>query len=76
MLGVAILVFTLMTFCPGDPAAIILGSSATEQDMEILREQMGLNDPYLVRLGRFLSDTFLHFDLGESWVTGQTSALK
>ena len=70
VLGVAILVFTLMTFCPGDPAAIILGSSATEQDMEILREQMGLNDPYLVRLGRFLSDTFLNFDLGESWVTG------
>ena len=30
VLGVAILVFTLMTFCPGNPAEIILGSTATE----------------------------------------------
>lgn len=70
VLGVAILVFTLMTFCPGDPAAIMLGATATEQDMEIVREQMGLNDPYIVRLGTFLSDTFIRFDLGESWITG------
>ena len=31
ILCVAILVFTMMTFCPGDPAAIVLGSSATEE---------------------------------------------
>ena len=35
-----------------------------------MREQMGLNKPFIVRLGTFLSDTFIHFDLGESWVTG------
>ena len=68
VLGVAILVFTLMTFCPGDPASIVLGSSATEQDLELQREQMGLNDPYIVRLGRFMSDTFIHFDFGKSWI--------
>ena len=33
VLGVTILVFTLMTFCPGNPAEIILGSTATEADM-------------------------------------------
>lgn len=70
VLGVAILIFTLMTFCPGDPAAIVLGTTATEQDLIIAREQMGLNDPYLVRLATFLSDTFIRFDLGESWITG------
>ncbi len=69
VLGVAIIVFTLMTFCPGDPASIILGSSATEEDLSIMREELGLNDPYIIRLGRFLSDTFIHFDLGESWIT-------
>lgn len=44
-LGVAILVFTLMTFCPGDPAEIILGTTATEENLEAMREQLGLNDP-------------------------------
>ena len=68
MLGVAIIVFTLMTFCPGDAAQITLGSNATEEDLEIMRDKLGLNDPFLVRLGTFMSDTFIRFDLGESWV--------
>lgn len=69
ILSVAILVFTLMTFCPGKPEAIILGSTATEADLVALREELGLNRPFLVRLGSFLEDTFLHFDLGESYIT-------
>lgn len=74
VLGVAILVFTLMTFCPGDPAEIILGSTATEENLAAMREELGLNDPYLVRLGGFLRDTFLRFDLGDSWITGSSIA--
>lgn len=70
ILGVIILVFTLMRFCPGDPAEIILGSTATEADLEAKREALGLNDPYIVRLADYLSDVFIHFDLGESWSTG------
>ncbi|WP_312425852.1 ABC transporter permease [Lacrimispora sp.] len=70
VLGVAILVFTLMTFCPGDPAEIILGSTATEQNLDALRQELGLDKPFLIRLGTFLSDTFIHFDLGKSWATG------
>ena len=73
-LGVTVLVFTLMTFCPGDPAEIILGSTATEENLEAMREELGLNDPYLVRLGTFLSDTFIRFDFGESWATGASIA--
>lgn len=72
VLGVAILVFTLMTFCPGDPAQIILGASATAEEVDALRDTLGLNDPYIVRLGRFLADTFIRFDLGTSWMN-QTS---
>ena len=70
VLGVAIIVFTLMTFCPGDPAQIIAGSSATEEELEYIRTNLGLHDPFFVRLGRFLSDTFIKFDLGTSWMTG------
>jgi len=70
VLGVTVLVFTLMVFCPGDPAEIVLGSTATEQDYAQMRETMGLNDPFLVRLGNFMSDTFIRFDFGKSWSTG------
>lgn len=68
ILGVAILIFTIMYFVPGDPAQIILGSNATQQEIEDLRNQMGLNDLYIVQLGRFLRDTFLRFDLGTSYI--------
>lgn len=69
VLGVAVLVFTLMTFCPGNPEEMILGSNATEADYAAKREELGLNDPYIVRLADFLSNTFLHLDLGKSWYT-------
>lgn len=72
ILGVAVLVFTLMTFCPGDPAKIIMGSMATEEDYAMMRESMGLNRPFIVRLGNFLYDTFIRFDLGKSWSTGSS----
>lgn len=70
VLGVTILVFTLMTFCPGNPAEIILGSTATEADMLAKTEELGLNNPFIVRLGTYMSDVFIHHDLGNSWVTG------
>ena len=69
VLGVAILVFTMMTFCPGDPAEIILGTTATEADLVAKRMELGLDDPYIVRLAKYLSDVSLHFDLGTSWIT-------
>lgn len=74
ILGVAVLVFTLMYFCPGDPAEIILGAGASDAEMEYLRNTMGLNDPFFIRLGRFLKDTFIRFDFGKSWTTNLSIA--
>ena len=74
MLGIAILIFTIMYICPGDPAQSILGPSATAVELAAKREEMGLNDPYIVRLGRYLYDTFIKFDLGTSYKYG-TSVL-
>lgn len=71
VLGVAILIFTIMIFCPGDPAEIILGSGATDAELELKREMLGLNQPYLVRLGEYLKNVFLHFDFGVSYSFSQ-----
>ena len=64
---VALLIFTVMWFVPGDPARIILGTEASTADIMALREIMGLNDPFLVQLGRFMRDIFLRLDFGTSY---------
>ncbi len=66
LLGATLLVFTIMEFTPGDPARLILGDEATEEDIQNLREEMGLNDPFVVRYVRFVTD-MLHGDLGVSY---------
>lgn len=70
ILGVTIVIFTLMYFVPGDPATAILGSTAEPWEYEELREQMGLNDPYITQLLRYLKQVYVDFDLGNSYLTG------
>ena len=69
VLGVAILIFTIMYFVPGNPAQIILGSAATPEQVSILEHKMGLDRPYIVQLGIFLRDFFLKGDMGTSYMT-------
>lgn len=70
IISAAFVIFTIMYFVPGDPARIMLGDGVPVEMIEAKREELGLNDPYLIRLGKFLSDTFLHFNLGNSYGTG------
>ncbi len=42
---ISVLVFLIFQVIPGDPALSILGTEATEEQVEALREQLGLNDP-------------------------------
>ncbi|MCI8516062.1 MAG: ABC transporter permease [Hungatella sp.] len=69
LIGVTFIIFTMMYFTPGDPARMILGDTATEAEVEELREEMGLNDPFLVRYGNYMWD-LCHGDMGSSYVTG------
>lgn len=71
MLGVVILVFTIMHFTPGQPARSILGDYAPQEAVDALQEEMGLNDPFLVQLGRYLYNLIFHLDLGNSYKNGQ-----
>ena len=66
LLGATLLVFTIMEFTPGDPARLILGNEATEEDITNLRDKMGLNDPFVVRYTRFVSN-LVRGDMGISY---------
>ena len=69
MLIVAIFVFLLLRLTPGDPAAIIAGDMATPEQLERIREAMGLNQPihtqFITWMGRLLQG-----DLGVSLISG------
>ncbi len=69
ILGVAVFIFSILYFVPGDPAQIILGQDATADEIDALREDLGLNEPYVVQMGQFLTNTFIHGDLGYSYFT-------
>ena len=71
LLIVSVLVFALMHLAPGDPASAILGMDATAQDMERLREEMGLNRPLHEQYFRWFSGV-LRGDLGRSWFMEET----
>ena len=65
---VALLIFTIMWFVPGDPAELILGQEATQEEIQYYRELHGLNDPFFTQMFRYLYDTFIRFDFGTSYV--------
>jgi peptide/nickel transport system permease protein len=69
LLGVSIIVFTLLYLTPGDPVKLMLGESAAPEAKEQLREELGLNDSYFVRLFTYIKDIVVHQDLGISYVT-------
>lgn len=69
LLGVSLIVFTLLYITPGDPVKLMLGESATVEAREALREELGLNDPFLVRYFNYVKDIVVHQDFGDSYVT-------
>ena len=62
---ISLFVFFMVRLVPGDPAAIMLGQRATEENIAQLRGELRLNDPYWVQYGVFLQN-LVHGDLGES----------
>jgi peptide/nickel transport system permease protein len=70
LLGVSVVVFFMVRAIPGDPAQIILGQQATQEQVQQLRAHMGLDKPVFVQYGLFLRDAITG-DLGNSIATGQ-----
>jgi len=68
LIGVVLLVFFLFKFFGGDPAEIIGGLNATPQQVDAIREQLGLNRPWWVQLGIYFK-SIVTLDWGRSWAT-------
>ena len=66
VIGITFIVFMIMKMAPGDPARMILGDNATPEAVEALREEMGLNDNYLVQYGRYMIN-LCKGDMGTSY---------
>lgn len=66
LFGVSIIIFVIMAIMPGDVALARLGEAANPETLQIVREQLGLNDPWYQRYGRWVKDMATLGDLGES----------
>ncbi|MCL2574284.1 MAG: ABC transporter permease [Defluviitaleaceae bacterium] len=68
LIGVVFIMFFISSLTPGDPAQIILGEGATEAAIAQVREEFGLDDPFLMQFGRYLLG-IAQGDFGVSWDT-------
>ncbi|MEG2156035.1 MAG: ABC transporter permease [Burkholderiaceae bacterium] len=66
--GVILLIFFIFKFFGGDPAEILGGQSATQEQIDLIRRELGLDQPWWVQLWIFVKDIFT-FDFGKSWMT-------
>jgi len=65
LIGISIFVFLIMHLTPGDPARLMLGESAPTEQLEALREEMGLNDPLPIQYLNWLKKA-VRLDFGRS----------
>jgi len=73
VVGVVLLVFLLFKFFGGDPAEIMAGLNATPEQVQAIRDQLGLNSPWYVQLWINLK-SIVTFDWGRSFATNETVA--
>lgn len=68
LLGITFVVQLFIVITPGDPARLLAGSQVSEEVVAQLRQDMGLNDPFIVRYGHYIGD-LLEGDFGTSYRT-------
>ena len=70
LMGISLIVLIFINLAPGDPARIILGDDASEEEVQTLRDNFGLNDAFHVRYIRFLSNA-IRGDFGRSYLNNR-----
>jgi peptide/nickel transport system permease protein len=73
LVGVVLLLFVLFKFFGGDPAEILGGLNASQEQVDAIRQQLGLNEPWWVQLWIFAKQ-IVTFDWGRSWATNESVA--
>jgi ABC-type dipeptide/oligopeptide/nickel transport system permease component len=71
LLAVVTLVFFVVRLAPGDPAQVILGDSASQESLNSMRAELGLDRPILIQYGEFLLSV-VKGDLGDSIIRKQS----
>ena len=71
--GVCIITFIISHLIPGDPARLLAGDRASDDIVQNIRQQLGLDQPLYVQFGRYV-DALAHGDLGTSIRTGRPVA--
>ena len=69
VLGVTLIIFIVMNITPGNPGRMILGANATAEEVEAMNEELGYNDPVLVRWFNYLKKIVTKGDFGQSYTT-------
>ncbi|EOU9592169.1 TPA: ABC transporter permease [Klebsiella aerogenes] len=70
LLGASLIVFLAIRMLPGDPARLMAGPQATQDDVSRMHARLGLDDPLAVQYGHFVSG-MLKGDFGTSLKSGQ-----
>src|SRR6478672_11749201 len=70
MLGVVLLVFFLFNWVGGDPAYVLAGKISNQEQIDNIRRQLGVDQPYWVQLAIFLKQ-IVTADFGASWSTNE-----
>ena len=70
LVGVVLFVFVLFKFFGGDPAEILGGLNASPEQIDAIRQQLGLNEPWWQQLWIFVRQ-IVTFDWGRSWATNE-----
>src|SRR6476659_6312030 len=73
LLGVILLVFILFNWVGGDPAYVLAGKISSQEQIENIRRQLGVDQPYWVQLWIFVKQV-LTADFGASWSTNERVA--
>ncbi|MDR1509981.1 MAG: ABC transporter permease [Synergistaceae bacterium] len=69
VMGISLIIFSIMSFMPGNPARLLLGEKATPEAIANLNEEMGLNDPFIIRYANYIGKA-LRGDFGTSYRSG------
>ncbi len=70
LLGVVLLVFLLFNWVGGDPAYVLAGKISNPDQIDNIRRQLGVDQPYYIQLGIFLKQ-IVTADFGSSWSTNE-----